>query len=175
VVRAIPPAATVLDIGGGHGILARLALVRGAASVVVVEPDLRKVLLTVRGGQIRVVAGFDDAIAGQFDVITIVDVLYKVPLAEWDALLARVWARLRPRGMFLLKEIDPEHRVKGFVNRQQERLATAINMTLGEAFSYEAPSQLRARLERNGFVEVAASALGRWFPHAHILYTARKP
>jgi SAM-dependent methyltransferase len=175
VVRHIPAGASVLDIGGGHGVFARLAVAQGAARVVVVEPDLRKSLPGFRHDSVRFVAGFDDSVGGSFDVIAVVDVLYKVPLREWDALFARIRDRLAPGGLFLLKEIDPENRVKGFLNRQQERLPTAIRLTLGEAFSYETRDQLAARLTRLGFVDFRARPLGLLYPHAHVLYTARRP
>jgi SAM-dependent methyltransferase len=174
-VRQVPARASVLDIGGGHGIFARLAVAQGAARVVVVEPDLRKSLASFRHDSVRFVAGFDDALAGSFEVIAIVDVLYKVPLGDWDALFARIRDRLAPGGLFLLKEIDPENRGKGFLNRQQERLATAIRLTLGEAFSYETRDQIAARFARLGFVDFRARPLGLLYPHAHVLYTARRP
>lgn len=175
VVDRIPGGSTLLDIGGGHGILACLALAAGAGRVVVVEPDVRKALPSLRQDRLSFVAGFDDCVAGSFDVVTIVDVLYKVPLREWDAVLARVLQRLTPGGLFLLKEIDPVERVKGLLNREQERLASAIGLTLGEAFSYETQDEVCARLERLGFIDFSATKLGRFYPHAHILYAARRP
>jgi SAM-dependent methyltransferase len=175
VVRWIPVGSRVLDIGGGHGVLARLAVAQGAAHVVVVEPDLRKSLPSFKHQSVRFVAGFDQAVAGSFDVVAIADVLYKVPLAEWDALFERVYARLVPGGLFLLKEIDPENRIKGLLNRQQERLASGLKLTLGDAFSYETRAQVGARLTPVGFVEFTATPLGLLYPHAHVLYTARRP
>src|ERR1043165_1851147 len=42
VVKHVPAGAAVLEIGAGHGVFATLAHARGAARVVAVEPDLRK-------------------------------------------------------------------------------------------------------------------------------------
>src|SRR5438552_3158466 len=90
----IPGGARLLDIGAGHGLLAVLAQERGAR-VVGVEPDFRK-LRRIDG--VHLVAGYDEVVRGTFDVVTIVDVLYRIPIAEWDAFLGRAQGRLRPAG-----------------------------------------------------------------------------
>jgi SAM-dependent methyltransferase len=175
VLAAVPPGARLLDLGAGHGTFARLAVESAAASALAVEPDVRKVLATYRHPQVRFVAGYADTLAGSFDAVTIFDVLYRIPLAGWDPLLRIAWERLAPGGLLLLKEIDPEHRAKAFWNRAQEKLADLLGMTLGDAFTYETREQIRRRLTRLGFESFTAEDIGAGYPHAHILYTARRP
>jgi len=55
--------------------------------VVAVEPDGRKLVEPIDG--IDFVMGYDDCIRGTFDAVAVIDVLYKIPIGEWDALLAR--------------------------------------------------------------------------------------
>ncbi len=169
VADRVPPGGTLLDIGAGHGVFAVLVRER-VARVVAVEPDLRKVL-PVAG--CRFVVGYDDVIRGSFDVITIIDVLYKIPIAEWDALLARIAARLKPGGTLIVKEMDPTERLKNRWNRLQEAAAAALGLTLGESFSYEAPADFTARLKRHGFTRVDVERIDAWYPHPHLLYVAR--
>jgi SAM-dependent methyltransferase len=169
VVDLIPAGARVLDIGAGHGAFARLALDAGASRVVAVEPDLRKVR-PIAG--IDFVVGFDDVVLGKHDVISIVDVLYKIPLTEWDALLERARARLAPNGLLLIKEQDPTARLKNSWNRAQEWMATRLRLTLGESFSYESPEAFAARLKRHGFTSVRTRRIDAGYPHPHILYVA---
>lgn len=175
VLPHLPPRARVLDLGAGHGTFARLAVEAGAAGVVALEPDLRKALPSYHHPRVRFVAGYADAVGGRFDAVTIFDVLCRVPMEIWDSILATAFERLRPGGVFLLKEIDPAHRLKGKWNRTQERIADLLGMTLGDAFSYETREQMRDRLARHGFERFEAVEMGAGYPHAHILYKAWRP
>lgn len=166
VLNALPPNASLLDIGAGHGLFAVLAQGR---RVVAVEPDARKVR-PIDG--IAFVIGFDDAIAGTFDAISIIDVLYKIPLDQWDALLLRCRSRLATGGVLIIKEQDPTARFKNAWNAIQERGASALGLTLGDSFSYEAPSHFIARLERLGFESVQSKRIDFAYPHPHVMYTA---
>jgi SAM-dependent methyltransferase len=170
VAREVRPGALVLDLGAGHGVFARLALDAGARRVVALEPDTRKLYRPVGG--IDFVAGYDDCIRGTFDAVVILDVLYKIPLGEWDALLARLAARLQSGGRIIIKEQDPTARLKSSWNRAQEWLVSLVGLTLGESFTYEAPRDFMARLERAGFKDVQSRRIDSLYPHPHILYTA---
>jgi len=176
VLRHVPPGSRVLDLGAGHGTFARLAA-EGGAAVVAVEPDLRKTLSTGRHPRVRSVTGYAEALAGTgtFDAVTLLDVLYRIPLAGWDPLLQTAFDLLRPGGVLLVKEIDPEHRLKGAWNRAQEKIADLLGMTLGDAFSYETRERFGERLARLGFERFAAVEMGAGYPHAHILYQACRP
>ena len=172
----IPPGSRVLDIGAGHGTYPRLIVEQHAESVVAVEPDLRKTLIAFRHPKIRFVAGFDDCIRGQFDVIVVYDVIYRLPPQERDALFSRIFARVRPGGLFVLKDLDPTNRLKWTWNRMQETISDALfHLTIGEGFYIDTPAQVEARMRSAGFTDFQAQRVDRGYPHAHILYTARKP
>ncbi len=169
VVKHVPPGARVLDLGAGHGIFSILARDRGAWPVAV-DPDARKVR-KLEG--IESAIGYDDCIRGTFDAVVIVDVLYKMPIAEWDGLLERLRHRLKPGGVLIVKEHDPTARIKHFWNRMQERLASAMHLTLGESFSYETPAEFTARLRRHRFEPAISERIDTGHLHPHMLYVAR--
>jgi SAM-dependent methyltransferase len=120
------------------------------------------------------VIGYDDVVTGTFDAIAIIDVLYKIPIADWDALLTRARERLPQGGMLLVKEQDPTARIRNSWNRAQEWLASRLRLTLGESFSYESPAAFRARLERLGFHDVETRRIDFGYPHAHVVYVGRR-
>ena len=123
-------------------------------------------------GGIKNVIGYDDCIRGTFDAVAIIDVLYKMPINDWDSFLDRIRQRLKPGGTLLIKEHDPTARIRHSWNRVQERLASALHLTLGESFSYEAPAEFAARLGRHG-LSATYQRIDRGYPHAHILYVAK--
>lgn len=169
VLGALPAGSSLLDIGAGHGLFPVLA--RNGRRVVAVEPDARKVRPIAC---VEFVIGFDDVIAGTFDTISIIDVLYKIPIDQWDGLLLRCRARLAIGGMLIIKEQDPTARFKNGWNAIQERVATALHLTLGESFTYESPAAFKARLERLGFVDFRSRRIDFGYPHPHVVYIARR-
>jgi 2-polyprenyl-3-methyl-5-hydroxy-6-metoxy-1,4-benzoquinol methylase len=174
-VDAIPPGARVLDVGAGHGVFALLAAARRGATVVAVEPDVRKLGAALRHPSVRWVAGFDACIRGRFDAVALCDVLYRVPEAGRDPLLARLFDRLRPGGLLVLKEIDPDRRLKFSWNVAQEFVAIRVlRLTLGAGLVYENREAIGQRLARAGFVDFTTRAIDAGYPHSHVLYTARR-
>lgn len=175
VLPHMPPGASVLDVGAGHGLFALLALEAGAGSVVALEPDLRKVCPSASVVPARWVAGFDDAIRGTFDVVTMFDVLYRVPLDARDALFARLRNRVRPGGKILVKELDPARPAKFAWNRAQEWISdTFLGLTLGHAFAYEPAEAVGSRLLRAGFEGFEAHPIDAFYPHSHVLFIATR-
>ena len=172
----IPAGARVLDIGAGQGTFPRLLVAERASEVIAVEPDLRKALIAYRHPKVRFVAGFDDCIRGQFDVIVLYDVLYRLPPEARDALFRRICERLRPGGLFVIKDIDPSNRLKWSWNRIQETISDRLfGLTMGEGLYGETREQIAERMARAGFTDFQWKRVDLGYPHAHIIYTARRP
>lgn len=176
VLDAFPAGGRVLEIGSGHGLFALLIAENGAGEVIGVDPDLRKSLLPTPAKNVRKIAGYDECIRGTFDAVAICDVAYRLPLDVQRALFARVLDRLRPGGVFVLKEMDSGHRWKMKWARFQEWLSdTFLHLTHGSGFTCESREDVHGMLAGLGFVDVSARAVDAGYPHPHIVYTARKP
>ena len=172
----VPRGGRILDIGAGHGTFARLALAQGAREVIAVEPDLRKSLLPLRSPGIRIVAAFDDAVRGSYDAVAIYDATYRISLDEREGLYRRAFERLKPGGIFILKDMDASHRRKMSWARLQERISDGLlGISMGSGFIYEPPESILDRMRRTGFVEMQSRAIGRGYPHPHMVFTGRRP
>jgi len=172
----IPLGARVLEIGSGHGVFARLAAEERASVVIAVDPDLRKSLLPSPSPKVCKIAGYDECIRGTFDVVALLDVAYRLTPAVRRALFERIFERLRPGGVFLMKEMDSGRRGKMKWTRFQERLSDRfLGITLGEGFVDQPREEVESMLRAIGFTSFRARPVDRGYPHPHILYTAVKP
>jgi SAM-dependent methyltransferase len=171
----IPVGARVLDIGAGQGTYPRLIAEERAREVIAVEPDIRKTLIAYRHPKVKFIAGYDDCIRGHFDVIVVYDVIYRLPPEARDALFERIYERVKPGGLFVLKDLDPSNRLKWTWNRIQETISDAVfHLTIGEGFYIDTREQIAARLSRAGFTDFQWQRVDFGYPHAHVIYTARK-
>ena len=171
----IPQGSRVLDIGSGHGTYPRLIVEERAREVIAVEPDVRKMLTAFKHPKVRFVCGFDDCIRGKFEVIVIYDVIYRLPPEERDKLFKRVFDRVEPGGLFVLKDLDPAHRLKWQWNRLQETMMDKFfGLTIGEGFFIDSREGIGERMKRAGFVDFEWKRVDFGYPHAHIVYTDRR-
>ena len=188
VLDRIPPAKepvsvpVIIDLGCGHGIF--LALVkRDRPEIELVGIDLseskiasaRKAFeasgLKVRELAVRNIADFEP---GSADTITILDVLYLVPLERWSDIFEKCHAALRPGGVLLVKEMNREKRFKFFLLWLEETLAVKmLRITMGEQFTFPPPSEFRVRLENAGFA-VEQTPVDRGYHVPHMLWAAKK-
>ena len=58
----------------------------------------------------------------------------------------------------------------------QETISDAVfHLTIGKGFYIDTPQQIHERLASAGFTDFREQRVDRFYPHAHIIYTARKP
>jgi 2-polyprenyl-3-methyl-5-hydroxy-6-metoxy-1,4-benzoquinol methylase len=178
---------TLVDLGCGHGIF--LAMVSDAfgkrkqSNLKLVGIDLsedkiaaaRKAFavagLEASELSVKDIADFDPNLA---NVISILDVLYLVPIDQWDQILRQCHVALKPGGVLLLKEMNRDKRLKFQLLHLEETLTVKIlGITLGKTFTFPSREEIRTRLARIGF-DVEEVALDRGYHAPHMLWVARK-
>lgn len=171
----VPSGARVLEIGAGHGLYARLIAEERAREVVAVDPDERKSLLPSPSPKIRKVAAYDDAIRGSFDAVVIYDATYRMPLDVRRGVFERSFARLRPGGTFVLKDMDATSFKMKWARFQEWLSDRFLHISIGSGFFYQTPAEVRAMLTEIGFTDFEARAIDRGYLHPHMIFTAKRP
>jgi len=179
VVGHIPATGSILDLGCGAGILARMAALKSPeARVLGVDPDPAKIRLAGKGASLPNLSYElrEPALPRQgeaFDCICIVDVLYLMPLPAQRELLRRSAQALRPGGRLLVKCMDTGKRLKLAWERMQETLSVRLlHLTKGCVTEYAAPLETARWIRDDAGLEVAAVPIDRGYLHPHLLLIA---
>lgn len=117
IAQLLPPAARVLDIGGGDGeLLNRLLTLRSDVHVTMVDvapsvgrfvkPEFRAKVALVPQTTVQSHAA---ALAQKYDAAIVVDVVHHVTPGERHSFLACVAGTLRPGAPLLVKDVEPGH------------------------------------------------------------------
>jgi SAM-dependent methyltransferase len=148
----LPSAPRLLDIGAAHGLMLDLAAARGWRDAVGVEPDPTAAKLARDKGH-EIICGLLpealDHVAGQFDVISLLDVVehFTRPLEE----LQRLRARLRPGGLIVLVTPDFGGVFRPIMGARWPHLKP------NEHLWYFRKGTLRSLLERAGYRNIELS------------------
>jgi 2-polyprenyl-3-methyl-5-hydroxy-6-metoxy-1,4-benzoquinol methylase len=183
VHAATPARGRVLDFGCGHGaVTLYLALAGPDRHMTGVDVDRDKIELARRAAKSANVSADFDAVAadhrptGEWDAITIVDVLYL--LGEKAALdvVDLAASALAPGGVVVIKEIDVRPRWKYWLATIQELVATKVlRITEGSNVRFLPPDAIGERLRQVGLrVEHRPAHSGRLHPH-HLVVGYKSP
>ncbi len=184
IAEYVPKSGLIVDVGCGHGLFAQLVARMPSRQVIGFDLDAHKIQLAQqltagRRGLPNVqfrVADVAQAEVPPAQAVTILDVLYLVPYAAQEQLLADCARKLAPGGVLILKEIAERPRWKYWANWLEESLMVRVlKLTAGAGQFYFRPrAQWQALLQRLG-LQVETIELDRGYYHAHILFVARKP
>ncbi|MCC6175388.1 MAG: class I SAM-dependent methyltransferase [Chloroflexi bacterium] len=179
ILAAMPLSGRILDVGCGHGLFANaLALGSPARQVVGVDPSPAKIAVAQASAaavpNVRYLLGtVQDVDEDGFDAISILDVLYLLPIETKLEILRACRARLAPDGVLVLKTNDTRPAWKYRVARLQEQAMTGLGLTLGgHGLHFLSREQNAALLHRSGF-RPQATVLETWLPYPHVMFVSR--
>ncbi len=110
-----------------------------------------------------------------YDCISIVDVLYCVPLEKWREILRNCYRILRVGGRLIVKEVTNRPRWKYYLIYLEEVIAIKVlHITRGALPHFESTDTYHSYLEQTGFRCDHAHMLDAGHLHAHCLFLATK-
>jgi 2-polyprenyl-6-hydroxyphenyl methylase/3-demethylubiquinone-9 3-methyltransferase len=178
ILAAMPPAGRLLDVGCGHGLFANaLALGSPAREVLGVDPSAAKIEIARASSaglpNVRYRRGIVQEIDEHgFDGISILDVLYLLPVEEKLAVLRACRERIAPDGVLMLKTNDTRPAWKYRVARLQEQAMTGLGLTMGHGLYFLGREQNAELLHQAGF-EPRIVDLDSWLPYPHVMFVSR--
>jgi 2-polyprenyl-6-hydroxyphenyl methylase/3-demethylubiquinone-9 3-methyltransferase len=178
VLAAVPPRGRLLDVGCGHGLFANAAALGSPERQVLgVDPSGAKISAARSSAaglpNIRFVQGIVQEIGERdFDAISILDVLYLLPIEEKLAVLRACRERIAPDGVLILKTNDTRPPWKYRVARLQEEAMTGLGLTMGHGLYFLSREQNAGLLELAGFRPTIVD-LNNWLPYPHVMFVSR--
>jgi 2-polyprenyl-3-methyl-5-hydroxy-6-metoxy-1,4-benzoquinol methylase len=179
----VPTTGRVLDVGCGHGLLSlHLALGSTGRRVTGLDIDVDKIAVARRAAATAAadnvafeVARPGDRPTGEWDAITIVDILYLLGPVGATGMVAAAADALAPGGVLLVKEMALEPRWKHQLTRAQELVATrVVRITEGEHLALVAPDAIAGVMTEAG-LDVRRHRLDHGRLHPHHLVVGRRP
>lgn len=127
-------------------------------------------MLTQDSG-IRVIISPDDATNREFDVVTVVDILYLLDSSETMSLLKKLRRFLKNDGVLILKEVVRKSNWKDRLACAEEYLAVKVlGITRGSHIEIRTESELVRMAGEAGFKLIRSEGIGRFYPHNHHLF-----
>ncbi len=181
VERQVPPRGRILDLGCGHGLFSALmAVAAPQRSILGIDPSPAKIAAASRlAGKmpnVRFLQGtIDDCGESGLDAITIVDVLYLLPVPEKLRILRRCRELLAPQGRLILKTNDTHPVWKYRWAWFQEVAMTGLGLTMGgHGLHFLGCRETERLLREAGFRDVGTDHIRSLLPYPHTLFSCSR-
>jgi cyclopropane fatty-acyl-phospholipid synthase-like methyltransferase len=181
ILDHLPDKGSVLDIGCGHGLFLHLAKDKYPdLKCVGYDHDKHKIDIASNSSKRKEIAFFlDSQIDGlepeSFDCITVIDVLYSVPLEKWPDIFAVARKYLKPDGKIIIKETVSSPRWKYYICLLQEFVAIKIlKYTKGKSPILESVRFYLQQIETNDLATQGHKRVDQGYLWPHYLFVCNK-
>lgn len=179
----LPTAGRLLDIGCGEGyLLALAATARPGLTLIGLDHDERRLDIArtaladlVRSGRAELSKADAAEVAfPEADAVALLDVLHYLPIQEQDHLIARAAGALRPGGLLLIRDAEPDRSPRSFVTKAAERLARLTGRHRGRGLFFRSLDDTAAAC-RAGGLTTELTDCDEGTPFRNRLLSARRP
>lgn len=181
LIEAVLKHGTVMDVGCGDGLfLSLLHEERGVDErlLIGIDPAENKIA-NARHLDMKAIeflcAEIGSMKSESVDCISVVDVLYLLPLDRWNDFLQQCVRCLKPRGRLVIKEVHDRPKWKRQIAYLQEVFSIYVSrMTKGDHPHFESIETYCRYIETAGASVVKVLPVDRGYFHAHVLFVASK-
>jgi 2-polyprenyl-3-methyl-5-hydroxy-6-metoxy-1,4-benzoquinol methylase len=176
----IPPHGHLLDVGCGDGLLALyLRKVKHRTQRIMgVDIDQRKIDIAKQLDLPEVEFHHKDVAnlpSHTFDIVTVVHVLYLIPIELREHFIAHCVRVLKPGGtLVLMLNIDTPRWKYYFTHGQELLMVKLFGLTKGETVQFQSLDQCQTWVAKAGALVCKSKMLGRGRPYSHAAVVAEK-
>jgi len=174
----IPPHGHVLDVGCGDGLLAVYLkkIKKRTQRIMGVDIDERKIHIANQLDLPEVEFHHKDVAdipSKTFDIVTVVHVLYLIPIELREHFIAHCVRVLKPGGtLVLMLNIDTPRWKYYFTHAQELLMVKLFGLTKGETVQFQSLDQCQTWVEKAGAMVSKTKLLGKGRPYSHAAMVA---
>lgn len=181
IEKYVPRAGKILDVGCGHGILARLMAKKPKRNILAVDPSKDKILIAKKSTSnknLKFENKYIKDVRGKFDCVTVVDVLYLLPKRKKLNFLNEAYRLLKKNGVLVIKEVNTKPEWMLWLSSLEESIVVKLlkyTHTDYKKIYLDSPDVTRSLIRSSGFkLRTEESFFGRLGYPSHILFVATK-
>jgi 2-polyprenyl-3-methyl-5-hydroxy-6-metoxy-1,4-benzoquinol methylase len=176
LVARVPQGSTILDIGCGDGLFLHILGQIGRISEGLGFDNNSAAVATARSAkndgnrsgriQFREWSIGNDWPKGEFDVVSMIDVLHHIPPRQKRSAIEEAVRHVKPGGLFIFKDIGQKPRWRKFFNSVHDFVLT------GERVTYASSDTVSSWLVCSGMRELERKTIYRvWYGHELMLFS----
>lgn len=179
IERQVPMQGQILDVGCGHGLFSNLlAIASPARQVLGFDIDIAKIPIaqaTIGArSNIRFIVGDAHALPpGQYDAISIIDVLYQLEPAKQQTVLDHCAQALKPGGLLVWKTHSRKPQWKYAFTCQQERIGAFIGTMKAPSLHFMTDGESLQALKTAGLIPKVLP-MPSWRPYSDLVLLGKK-